>query len=200
MRVTAILQACGLRQWPECISEEDRQWYMQRGSANHAATAQYDAGTLDWHKLDPRISGFVQGYEKFRREVGGIIVAREQKVHGIGYRMEYEGTLDIVLENCKLYPGRARCVLFDIKTNDADRYTRLQTSGYKLAYRGTGMKFLKRGFISLHENGSYHAGLYDGDASDDFTWRACVKWANGVDVERQKEIVHSWLTKHGVSE
>ena len=172
LRLTQILSMCGLREWPECVSAEMREFAMNRGTMIHRATALFDAGTLDWSSLDPRIAGFVRAYEKFRTEVGGKIEAIEHEV--VSRRYGYAGRLDRVFGRSAVCAGR---MVVDIKTNAADAATRLQTSGYALAYGRTA----RRGYVSLFEDGKYKCEAYPArdDAADRVAWLACValaKW------------------------
>jgi hypothetical protein len=166
-RVTAILTNCGLREWPRNISQEDRQWYLERGTAIHAASVLFDNGTLDESSLDTRIAGFVAGYKKFRSEMPWKIVVSEHEV--VSTRWGYRGTLDRVFHA----PGYGK-VLIDIKTNEADTVTRLQTAGYVIAY---GRKINRRGAVGLKSDGTYRFVMYDDDASDIAAWLACVQLA-----------------------
>lgn len=168
--VTAILSECGLREWPAGVPVEQREFYLQRGSAIHKATALLDKGTLDWSKLDDRILPYVRAYERFRKEMGGTVIATELQIENKA--LGYVGTLDVIIKGCALYPSGN--VLFDKKTTQADVFTRLQTTGYVLGQK----KKLKRGFIALRSDGTYRAGIYDNDASDKVAWIACVKLAN----------------------
>ncbi|HEQ71945.1 MAG TPA: hypothetical protein ENN69_05605 [Spirochaetia bacterium] len=172
MRVTEVLKNCNLRAWPGYIKPEDMEFYLNRGRAIHRATALYDLGRLDWPSVDPRIEPFVQGWVKFRKEVGGVITAIEQPVSNIA--LGYTGTFDRIISKCALHPTGN--LLIDIKTNEADIYTRLQTAAYALAQK----KKVKRGYVSLFETGKYTALVYGNDASDIVAWKACIQLNNWI--------------------
>lgn len=168
LRVTQVLALCGLREWPRSVPQADREWYLQRGTAIHKATALYDNDMLDPATVDPRIAGFIEGYKRFRQEIGGSILLCEHPVESVRYG--YRGTLDRVFGPSRSWRKR---VLLDVKTNQADIYTRLQTSGYRMAL---GWK-CQRGAVALKEDGTYRLDLYADDAGDEQAWVACVRLA-----------------------
>lgn len=173
IHVTGVLSNCNLRAWSGNIRKEDMEFYLNRGSMIHLATALYDRGTLDWNSVDERIFLYIKAWEKFRNEAGGKVVAIEQMV--INNPLQYRGTLDRIISKCALHPTGN--LLLDIKTNEADIYTRLQTMAYALAQK----KKVKRGFVALHNDGTYRAGVYDNDASDEVAWRASLNLNNWIE-------------------
>ena len=175
MRVTQVLSAVGFRQWPDCISQADREYYLNRGTQIHHACELYDRGTLDMSSVDERIAGFLMGWVKFRNQIGGKILAIEMEVSNKS--LGYKGRLDRIIGPSAICK---QPVVADIKTNEADVYTRLQLAGYRLALR---RKNVKRMSVSLFENGTYKAEVYDDDKKDEQTWTFCVG-------------VASWLQKH----
>ncbi|MFH1731159.1 MAG: hypothetical protein ABIF82_05865 [Planctomycetota bacterium] len=178
MRVTEILTLCGLREWPASVRHEDREWCLQRGTMIHRACAVLNGGrTIDPASLDERIAGYVEAYQKFRREVGGLVLGYEKEVRCAA--LGYVGHYDVVI--AKPATCTRRAVLYDIKTNEADVVTRLQTAGYVYALRGKG---LRRGFVALHVDGTYKTEVYKDDTRDVATWLACCQLA-------------AWLKKNG---
>jgi hypothetical protein len=173
-RVTHILSSVLSRgSLKSSFVRDDLDFFLQRGRAIHIATALLDAGTLDWKTVDERIVPYVRAWEKFRREVGGKII--ESECHIENKRLNYEGTLDRIISKCALYPiGN---LLIDIKTNEADAITRLQTMAYATAQK----RAVKRGFVALRDNGTYSAGIYDADASDKAAWLSCLKLYNWIE-------------------
>lgn len=178
MRVTQILNACGLRQWPECVSRENREYYLDRGSKIHLVTELYDRGQLDESTVDERIKGFLEAWKSFRKQIGGKLLAIEKEVKH--RTLGYQGRLDRILGPCAV---NKRTAVMDIKTNDADVFTRLQLSGYRMALPR--FKKLDRMSVSLFENGKYKVRIYDDSAKDDKTWVCCVALA-------------SWLQRNAV--
>ena len=182
MRVTGILSACGLRQWPACIPQHQREFYLNRGCQIHKVTELHDLGTLDESSVDPRITGFLAGYKSFREIVGGEMrgIEKEVKHKTLGYC----GRLDRIIGPSAVcqYP----CVL-DIKTNDADIFTRLQLSGYRMALPCN--KNMRRMAVSLFDDGKFKTQVYDSDTTDDKTWLACYQLA--VWMERNKAEINN---------
>lgn len=172
--VTGILKNCGFGSgWFDKLSKEDREFYLQRGRMIHKATELYDKDVLNINTIDLRIKPYVNAWIKFRVEIGGEIIAIEKRVKNGKYG--YVGRLDRIIKNCSLYSVGS--VVFDIKTTEADIYTRLQTMGYKLSTR---YKNLKRGYVALKVNGNYNVGIYQDDASDQVAWIACVRLNNWI--------------------
>lgn len=59
--VTSIIKSAGLMGYMP-----DDPWYMERGSAVHSSTELYDKGTLDDSSVDPRISGYLLAWKRYR--------------------------------------------------------------------------------------------------------------------------------------
>jgi len=168
MRVTRILTACGLREWPACISEADREFYLTRGAAIHTVTELLDREVLDESTVDERIKGFLNAWKNFRRLIGGKILAIEEEVKH--KTLGYEGRLDRRLGPCAICRHAS---VVDIKTNEADEPTRLQLMGYNIAKGGR----YKRMSVSLFEDGNFKPMVYDNDVFDKKAWLACVMLA-----------------------
>lgn len=173
MRVTAILNACGLRQWPACVSQADRDFYLNRGTQIHRVTEMYDAGTLDESSVDPRIQGFLDAWKLFRQQVGGKILAQEREVKNL--KLGYQGRLDLVLGPCGVCGD---ITVVDKKTNQADDFTRLQLCGYRACLK---YKRMRRMAVSLFETGRYKCEVYDNDEMDVKTWLACCQLATWME-------------------
>lgn len=164
--VTGILSSCNVTRWDKYLSKKERHFYLNRGSMIHLATALYDHGKLDRDSVDSRIEGFLKAWIRFREEQGGKVTAIEQRVED--KKRGYRGTLDRIITGSKLYPiGH---LLIDIKTNEASVYTKLQTMAYAMAQR----RKVRRGAVSLFENGFYKFSYYDNDAEDGAAWNACL--------------------------
>jgi hypothetical protein len=120
-------------------------WYMERGRAVHSATYLLDMGKLDWTTVDPRIEGFLEAYENFKRNMGITWQLREAKLY---HRWaHYCGTLDGALPE-----------LWDIKTGEGDpiqleAYAELmRANGYNPGFRGN--------MLNLHEDGKYSITMH----------------------------------------
>ena len=172
-----------MRKWPAAIPEADREWYLQRGSAIHLATALHDRGTLDRRSVDERIIPFVDAWINFRNQVGGTITDIERRVSNTRYG--YLGTLDRIIMRPSVFRGGR--LLVDIKTNEADVVTRLQTAGYRMALKKGKLPIARAG-VSLKNNGTFRCEVYDNDPADDAAWLACLqvsrwKWQHNQQTE-----------------
>ena len=185
--VTAILDAA-LGPYPmPPMTEAERQWYMDRGTAVHAATVLDDTGELDAAALDPRIVPYVRAWRAARAALRMDTVERELAVTHpqLGYcgRLDWLGYL----------PGLCgkRLVVLDIKTSDALPRVELQTMAYALAVRrAMRLRSLPaRTCVVLRADGTWNIGLGDRaifgeDQRDAAAWRGCIalaKWRMGRD-------------------
>ena len=180
-RVTDILRDAGLRGDMPWMSEEDKQFYMDRGTQIHAATVMLDKGSLDWGSLDERIVQYVQAYAKFKALVNPIVLHSELEV--VSRKHDYLGHLDRVFRI-----GRA-AVVCDIKTSECDLATRLQTKAYAMAWRPYGT--CKRAGLALHKDSTFRLTWYTEPWAEDVDkagWLAVLD-GNGEEVERWKRKV-----------
>ena len=121
-------------------SEENKKWYLERGSAVHRATYLIDTNQLDENTVDSRIRGFLDAYTKFKKESGFVFEHREEPLyHPL---CKYCGTPDA------WYP------LIDIKCNS--NYNPLQLGGYAELIASSGFRRPKEAFhLNLYEDGRY---------------------------------------------
>ena len=119
LSVTEILRRGGLAPLPPVA---DLEWYADRGSKIHRATALLDQGVLDWSSVDPRIKGYVRAWAAFRDETGFRPKAIERPIRHKD--LGYAGTPDRVgLLN------RLPAVI-DIKTGAIPPWTEYQLAAY----------------------------------------------------------------------
>lgn len=69
-------------------------WYMNRGTAVHAAAALVMQGRDAGYDFDPVILGQVEAARRFKREVQPVVIAVEAAVAHVG--LWYAGTVDLV--------------------------------------------------------------------------------------------------------
>jgi hypothetical protein len=167
-RVTEILKNVGLVELPP-LRPDDLEFYRNRGTQVHKATALYDAGTLDVDSLDPRIVPFVDAWVDFRTTIGGRVEAVELEV--IHTALDYVGHLDRVFADTSLCPGY---LLLDVKTGDAPSWAAVQTAAYKLAYRTQFRRKLCRGAVTLKDDGKWTWYPHKDDRGDEAAWRAAL--------------------------
>lgn len=142
------------------MSPEQREWYFRRGTMIHKATVLIDNGTLDWAALDERIVPYCRAYEKFKIELSPDVLRSEFEVHGQGW----VGHLD------RVYCLGGRRVLCDIKTNEVDEATAIQTAAYSKGVRGT----VARMGLALKDNGDYKVTWFERDARDIAGWESAL--------------------------
>jgi hypothetical protein len=190
LHVTDILRIAGLR--PEMkVKQEDKEYYLLRGKQIHKACEIMDTDPvgLQWDSVDERIRPFVEGYARFRREMMGDVVSCELKVtHPF---LRYVGTIDRVFKNLGGMPG---LFIVDLKTNDVDDATAIQTMGYVLAYEAQKKRkripCYRRG-LALKDDGTYRlVGDKWNDSADYGTFMAALavaEWNVGHGVAKQQE-------------
>ncbi len=148
--VTTILQSAGLVNFdrvPYKVLEKAA--YI--GTCVHSATAYADAGTLDRDSLDPFLLGYVEAWEKFKKETGFIITNIEIKLYSERYK--YAGTIDRIgiINNREVLP--------DIKTGQHTISHGPQTAAYAQAAREMGIIKSRRPdkmTVKLNEDGTYN--------------------------------------------
>lgn len=142
------------------MSPEQREWYFRRGSMIHKASILIDNGTLDWTALDERIVPYCRAYEKFRTELNPTVLKSEHEIRGHGW----VGHLD------RIYMLGGKRVLCDIKTNEVDEATGVQTAAYSRGVRG----YVLRMGLALKDNGDYKVTWFERDARDIAGWESAL--------------------------
>lgn len=129
-------------------------WYLERGKAVHLACHYADTVGLDRSTLDPRIVGYVDAWERCKRETG-LVVDRSEVAVG-GPLFGYIGMLD------KIMAGKS-WEMWDIKCGQPEPWHGLQLAAYCHAYGGR-IKFVRR-TCHLMKDGTYrlveHTGKDD---------------------------------------
>ena len=67
LSVTEVIKESGLLNYPATVNS---QWFMDRGTAVHAATEYYDKGTLDESTVAEEIRGYLNAWIKYRADTG----------------------------------------------------------------------------------------------------------------------------------
>jgi hypothetical protein len=150
---TEIATAMGLVSYYNCDP-----YYLERGSAVHAATALFDTGKLDWDSVDPRIEGYLEAYIRFRTEASADWDHTEEPLYHPTYR--YCGTPD------RFSP------LIDIKTGQG--YV-IQLEAYAELLRANGYDPDRTGYmLHLKENGTYKLETHKYDRKLRGIWLSAV--------------------------
>jgi hypothetical protein len=162
-------------------TDDDRKFWMERGTAVHAACEYHDKGTLDAGTVDvEHVMPRLEAWMKFRRDVGGEIVAIELPVES--KKLHYCGRLDRILRGCSMYPT---CdLLLDIKSGKPQKVCALQTMAYKMALP-TQRRKVRRCSVELRVDGKYDVTHFVEDDQDTVGWMGCL-W------------VYEWKERNGM--
>lgn len=123
------------------------EWYLQRGSAVHAAVPMAMNGILDWDSVDPRIAGRVNSVLKFIRDCKITPIFFERRLASIKY--QFAGTLDFFGD----YRGQFT-VVADWKGSLCPQ-VELQMGAYSLLLEESGQKCERAVAVETHDDGTY---------------------------------------------
>lgn len=154
------------------IPQEVLDYKSEIGKAVHLATSLFDNDDLDIESIDPVISGYVDGWIKFRADTEIEITANEQIVYHPLYR--FAGTLDregII---------GANNVLIDIKcTAMIARHVGVQLAGYDLARMHVrGPIRNRRLAVQLLQDGNYKVQAFEKCDEDERAFLASLELMN----------------------
>lgn len=160
LRVTSFLRAVGVSDFSK-IPAKDREFYMERGRANHDLWQKVEEGVDHLYEFDPRVELYRPAHAKFLRETGfkalpggiekfvyatwrqlGVPVDEVNGFAGIAGTMDRIGTM------------QGRVVLPDYKTSEVPPSTAEQTAFYLLM---TTYKFneVDRYGVAFRNDGTY---------------------------------------------
>ena len=146
--VTEVLSITGLTDFSG-IREDVLEKARVRGHDVHDWLHGVDMKVLEGLTPDPRIAGYVDGYNRFRDEKKFEVIGVEQIVRNDTYM--YTGTLD----RTGLMDGERW--LLDIKcVHSVQKESALQTAGYEAALKD----HYKRAVLQLKPNGKYQLHPY----------------------------------------
>ena len=120
------------------------------GTCVHNATAYADAGTLDYSTIDECLTGYLDAWEKFKKETGFKFTHIEVKLYSEKYK--YAGAID------RIGTINGKEVLPDIKTGAHTISHGPQTAAYAQAAKEMGIITSRkpdRFTVQLNENGTY---------------------------------------------
>jgi len=157
-------------------SSQDRDWYYRRGDLVHQSTVWIDQGTLEMAKVRDwsvgilgdtgDITPYCEAYLKFKQQVRPEVILCE---HEVTPCLGVVGHLDRVFK----YPCIRQRVVCDIKTNQCDDATALQTMAYSL-----GLSWVTRRMgLALKDNGQFKVTWYTDNLRDLATWNEAVATA-----------------------
>ena len=162
-------------------TDDDRQFWKDRGTAVHAACEMFDKGTLDGAAVDvEHVLPRLEAWEKFRHFIGGEVVKIELPVESA--KLNYCGRLDRILRGCRMYP--LDDLLLDIKSGKPQKICALQTMAYKMALPKQRRK-VRRCSVELRADGKFDVTHFTEDDRDTVGWMGCL-W------------VYEWKERNGM--
>lgn len=184
--VTSVLTQTRISDYPDTVT---MLMARDRGSAVHKAIELYEKGTLDEASLTDQnqlaafnISGYLDGYKRFRDEQIAKIIRYEMRVaHSI---FRYCGTLDQVSVTLD-----GRVVVWDWKTGALPFWVELQTSAYLEALLTMMLDFfieidpkdIWHGAVQLCPDGSYKTPRLSQDRKAFSMFRQALNIVNYTD-------------------
>lgn len=159
VRVSEILRATGASDF-SAIPERDREFYLERGTANHFLWEQVERKRDHLFTFDERVEAYRAGHAEFLRATGfrALPGGIERRVCATWAQLELAkggrgddgvaGTMD------RIGTIQNRLVLIDYKTSSVSDATRLQTALYLLM---TEYKFgdVERYGVAIKNDGTY---------------------------------------------
>lgn len=171
LAVTRVLELAAVTDWSAPWYST---WHRDRGRLVHETIALENEGALNDETLDAQLAGYLEGYRRFRAEVGGELEWHEQIVSDID--LGVAGTLDLIIRHSSDHPRRRR--LYDIKPSAAPP-TAIQLAAYaRMAHAlyGDPMVFARAALI-LPGDGTYRLEPYD-DPNDERVFLAALRVAH----------------------
>lgn len=153
--VTRALEECGLTDF-SMVPRHILEAAQERGTQVHNALHYLDDGELDRATLTDEMAGYVDAYERFKREMRFEPLLVEKFVHNLAYR--WAGRLDRVglLETKH---GGGDLVVVDFKSGMVVPGHRCQLAAYTSALPEP--KKYRRMTLELDSDGTYKAHEYD---------------------------------------
>ena len=141
--VTKVIQSAGLMGWMP-----QGEYYLERGSFVHEATALDDQGLLDESTVDPVVAPYLEAWRRYRAESGFVPELIERSFLHPTYR--YCGTID--------RDG------LDIKTGAPCKWHILQAAAYYALMRGNSIprvsSITRWVSVYLKPDGTYNTHIY----------------------------------------
>jgi hypothetical protein len=148
--VTSILEEVGIIDY-SAIPDGARMMALERGRFVHALCEYDDDDTLDESTVDPKLSGYLSAWRRFRAEAHFEPSLIEHR--GYNATFGYAGTLD----RTGRMPGKSD-VLLDIKTSCAPWWAAVQTAAYAHFFDSPAK--YRRMAVALHADGTYAISEY----------------------------------------
>ena len=159
--VSRILEAAGLKDMRHADPAA-----MQRGTYVHEAVSLDYEGDLDEATLHPSLAGYVEGFRRWKIEMGVEVIANEHRV--FQPHLLYCGTADWIVRM------QGRTWVIDLKSGAPAPWHCAQLAAYALAYQiEAGGPTPARAGLYLAEEGQYRFHPYK-ERSDFDLWKAAV--------------------------
>lgn len=166
--VTQVLKGAGLTEYLDRIPADTLEKARLRGKAVHEACQYVDEG-IGFFYIPPEIQGYVDAWEKFKKDTGIVFEEIEKpRFHPIYL---FAGTPDRV----GILNGRP-CIP-DIKTYEAPEWAGIQTSGYEIILRSKERPLFDRYAVHLKDDGKYKITQFKG-LEDSKLFMACLAISN----------------------
>lgn len=148
VRVTTLLRERGLVDFSK-IPERDRQFYMDRGTANHRLWQDVEKGVDGQFDYDPRVEEYRAAHANFLKDTGfkAMVGGIEQLVWNKLF--DFAGRLD------RLGKIQNRIVLIDYKTTSVHPSTAIQTALYLLCLPSFKFHEVERYGVAFKKGGMY---------------------------------------------
>jgi len=155
--VTAVLEDVGIIDY-SAIPDGTRIMSLERGRFVHSLCQFDDEGSLDESTVDPRLSGYLHAWRRFRSDHGFRPDLNEHRDYCAAFG--YAGTLDRrgVFEHVYGSPAPTGEALIDIKTSVAPFWAAYQTAAYANFFDSPAK--YRRMAVELHADETYRVHEY----------------------------------------
>ena len=154
------------------MSDSDREYVMQRGTAVHHGCKLFDDGQLDWDSVVPEIRQRIEAWARFRKECPDFQVAVSEQFYGCE-SYQYAGTVD------RVFIGPQGHTLCDIKSTTVAT-ARIQLGGYSRLLQDAGCKCFNAVIVQVNDDGTYKTG-----------------WLNRAELNRMENLFLACLSVYG---
>lgn len=155
--VPSVTQLLGTLQDWQGVPPSVLEAKAELGRCVHKACELDDADDLDEESIDPVVLGYLQGWRKFKRETGALILQSERQL--ANRLLGFAGTLDRVAELLAVSAGDRW--LIDIKSSSTlAPWVGVQLAGYRLLLESNGERVDRLAAVQLLPDGTYRIERY----------------------------------------
>jgi hypothetical protein len=136
------------------------------GTAVHLACEYLDQDSLDLDSVDPKLTGYILAYQRFRAESGFVPELIEHRAVGILAGLHYGFCVD------RMGYINGQRIILDLKTSSKPYASwAIQTAAYAL---GLGCTEVRRAAVKLAKDGTYKLLEHADSVHDARTWEAAL--------------------------